>query len=78
MRFDLDFNLLRTLIVLADKQNLKKAGMALGLTESAVSKQMAKLRDQLNDDLFVRMSGKLELQNTHYRFCLKSKWRSLI
>lgn len=60
MRFDLDFNLLRTLIVLADKQNLKKAGMALGLTESAVSKQMAKLREQLNDDLFVRMSGKLE------------------
>lgn len=40
MRFDLDFNLLKTLLVLAEKQNLKKAGLTLGLTESAVSKQL--------------------------------------
>ncbi|EHK4784811.1 LysR family transcriptional regulator [Vibrio parahaemolyticus] len=59
MRFTLDFNLLKTLIVLAEKQNLKKAGIVLGLTESAVSKQITRLREQLNDDLFVRMSGKL-------------------
>ncbi|MGI9897860.1 LysR family transcriptional regulator [Vibrio natriegens] len=60
MRFDLDFNLLKTLLVLAEKQNLKKAGITLGLTESAVSKQLTRLREQLNDELFIRMSGKLE------------------
>lgn len=60
MRFDLDFNLLKMLLVLAEKQNLKKAGLTLGLTESAVSKQLTRLREQLNDELFIRMSGKLE------------------
>ncbi len=60
MRNDLDFNLFKTLIVLAEKQNLKKTGIALGITESAVSKQLTRLREHLNDDLFVRMSGKLE------------------
>ncbi|TOE84722.1 hypothetical protein CGJ34_08215 [Vibrio parahaemolyticus] len=63
MRFDLDFNLLKTLLVLAEKQNLKKAGITLGLTESAVSKQLTRLREQLNDELFVRMAGKLEPTN---------------
>ncbi|NVN83604.1 LysR family transcriptional regulator [Vibrio sp. Scap24] len=60
MRIDLDLNLLKTLIVLTEKQNLNKAGVVLGLTESAVSKQLNRLREQLNDDLFVRMSGKFE------------------
>ncbi len=63
MRLDLDFNLLKTLLILAEKQNLKKAGIILGLTESAVSKQLTRLREQLNDELFLRMAGKLEPTN---------------
>ncbi len=60
MRPDLDLNLLKTLTVLAEKKSLKKAGMRLGLTESAVSKQLARLREQLNDELFIRIAGSLE------------------
>ncbi|MDH0447582.1 LysR family transcriptional regulator [Shewanella sp. GD04112] len=60
MRLDLDFNLLKTLVVLADKKSLKKAGVTLGLTDSAVSKQLARLREQLNDELFIRLAGQFE------------------
>ncbi len=41
MRVDLDLNLMRTLLVVAENKSLKRAGMRLGLTESAVSKQLA-------------------------------------
>ncbi len=60
MRLDIDYNLLKTLLVVAEKQNLKRAGITLGLTESAVSKQLTRLREQLKDELFIRVSGKLE------------------
>ncbi len=76
MRFDIDFNLLKTLIVLAEKQSLKRAGITLGLTESAVSKQLGRLREQLNDELFVRMSGKLE--PTNYALSILPKVKAAI
>ncbi len=60
MRVDLDLNLMKTLLVVAENKSLKRAGMRLGLTESAVSKQLARLREQLDDELFVRVAGRLE------------------
>lgn len=56
----LDLNLLRTLVVLREKRNLKLAGVKLGITESAVSKQLTRLREQLDDMLFERTSSGLE------------------
>lgn len=60
MNLDLDLNLIKTLLVLSEKKTLKATGVFLGVTESAVSKHLTKLRAQLNDDLFARVSGKLE------------------
>lgn len=60
MRSDFDLNLLKTLVILAEKKNLKKTGISLGLTESTVSKQLARLREHLDDELFVRVAGVLE------------------
>ncbi len=56
----LDLNLLRTLVVLKEKRNLKLAGVKLGITESAVSKQLTRLREQLDDMLFERTTNGLE------------------
>lgn len=47
-------SLLPTFKAIFDHRSLVDAGRALGLTQSAVSKQLAKLRDWLQDDLFVR------------------------
>lgn len=55
----IDLNLMRTLLVLCEKRSLKQAGVKLGKTESAVSKQLSKLREQLGDVLFERTSSGL-------------------
>ncbi|MBD0787336.1 LysR family transcriptional regulator [Vibrio sp. Y2-5] len=57
---NLDYNLLQTFVLLYKHKNLKLAGRALGVTESAVSKQLSKLREQLDDPLFVRDNQGLE------------------
>lgn len=57
---NLDYNLLQTFVLLYKHRNLKLVGRALGVTESAVSKHLSKLREQLNDPLFVRDSQGLE------------------
>ncbi len=54
MANSLDYNLLQTFVLLYKHRNLKAVGRALGVTESAVSKHLAKLREQLDDPLFVR------------------------
>ncbi len=54
MANSLDYNLLQTFVLLYKHRNLKTVGRALGVTESAVSKHLAKLREQLDDQLFVR------------------------
>jgi len=57
---NLDYNLLQTFVLLYKHRNLKAVGRALKVTESAVSKHLAKLREQLGDPLFVRNSHGLD------------------
>jgi DNA-binding transcriptional LysR family regulator len=50
----LDLNLLRVLDVMLEERNVTRAGARLGLTQSAVSHALNRLRYALNDELFVR------------------------
>ncbi|PQJ88980.1 LysR family transcriptional regulator [Aliivibrio sifiae] len=61
---NVDLNLLRTLILIHEHKSLKLVSRKLGKSESAVSKQLTKLREQLGDILFERSHASLE--PTHY------------
>jgi len=50
----LDLNLLRVFDVLLEERNATRAGARLGLSQSAVSHALSRLRYALNDELFVR------------------------
>jgi len=50
----LDLNLLRVLDVMLEERSVTRAGARLGLTQSAVSHALNRLRYLLDDDLFVR------------------------
>ncbi|KOO15464.1 hypothetical protein AKJ18_10765 [Vibrio xuii] len=60
MKPDLDLNLLVVLVLMNEYRQLKPVAKALGKTESAVSKYLAKLRGQLGDPLFIRNSREFE------------------
>jgi DNA-binding transcriptional LysR family regulator len=49
-----DLNLLVVFDAVMREQNLTRAGQRLGLTQSAVSHALSRLRHMLNDELFVR------------------------
>jgi DNA-binding transcriptional LysR family regulator len=49
-----NLNLLRSLDVLLETRNLTAAARLLGLTQSAMSRQLALLRSELNDPLLIR------------------------
>lgn len=49
-----DLNLLRIFDVLLEERSVTKAGVRLGLSQSAVSHALSRLRHMLNDELFVR------------------------
>lgn len=51
-----DVNLLRVLAVLLEERSVKSTASRLYLSQSAVSKQLAKLRDAFDDPLFERLS----------------------
>jgi len=51
---NLDLNLLRVLDVLLEERNVTRTGARLGLTQSAVSHALNRLRYVLNDELFLR------------------------
>ncbi|MGF1750182.1 MULTISPECIES: LysR family transcriptional regulator [Vibrio] len=59
-----DFNLLKVLVMIYQYRNLTTVAAHLGKTESAVSKHLSKLREQLKDPLFVRTVEGFE--PTHY------------
>ena len=50
----LDLNLLRVLDALNEERSVTRAGLRLGVTQSAVSHALHRLRDLLGDDLFHR------------------------
>ncbi len=52
----MDLNLLLTLHVLLEEQNVSRAAARLHLTQPAISKALARLRSQLEDPLFERAS----------------------
>jgi DNA-binding transcriptional LysR family regulator len=51
---NLDLNLLRVLDVLLEERSVTRTGARLGLTQSAVSHALNRLRYMLNDELFIR------------------------
>lgn len=55
-----DVNLLRVLAVLLEERSVKAAAARLYLSQSAVSKQLAKLREAFDDPLFERLSKGLQ------------------
>jgi len=55
----LDLNLLRVLDAVLETRHVTRAARRLGLSQSAVSHAMARLRDTLGDDLLVRGPGGL-------------------
>ncbi|KFA97598.1 MULTISPECIES: LysR family transcriptional regulator [Vibrio] len=59
-----DYNLLKVLVLIYQYRSLTTVAAVLGKTESAISKHLSKLREQLGDPLFVRSSNGLE--PTHY------------
>ena len=56
----LDLNLLRVFDALLDERNVTRAGARLGLSQSAVSHALGRLRLLLDDELFVRRSSGMD------------------
>lgn len=56
----LDFNSLKLLKILGEEKNTKRAGERLFISQPAVSKSLRKLREQFNDQLFLRQKHGLE------------------
>ena len=57
---NLDLNLLRVLDVMLEERSVTRTGSRLGLTQSAVSHALNRLRYMLNDDLFLRGSAGMQ------------------
>lgn len=57
---NLDLNLLRVFDALLEERSVTRAGDRLGLTQSAVSHALGRLRHVLGDPLFTRKSGGIE------------------
>ena len=57
---NLDLNLLRVLDVLLEERSVTRAGARLGLTQSAVSHALNRLRYMLDDELFLRGSSGMQ------------------
>jgi DNA-binding transcriptional LysR family regulator len=61
VNFDrIDLNLIRVLDVILEERNLVRAGLRLHLSQSAVSHALARLREAIGDELFVRTGKGLE------------------
>ena len=57
---ELDLNLLRVFDTLFEMRSVTRAAGKLGLTQSAVSHALRRLRDALDDPVFVRAPGGLQ------------------
>src|SRR3546814_40276 len=57
---ELDLNLLRIFDTLIEQRSVTRTANRLGLTQSAISHALARLRQSVGDPLFVRVSGGLQ------------------
>lgn len=57
---NLDLNLLRLFIVLSQEKNMRKAALKMHVSQPAISQSLQKLRDKLNDELFIKVRTGLE------------------
>lgn len=58
---DLDLNLLKVLLVLLEEKNTGRAAERLNTSQPAVSRTLARLRQEFDDPLFIRYSKGLKL-----------------
>lgn len=58
---DIDIKLLKTFLAVAEKNNLTKAAMTIGRTQSAISQQISKLETLLGSPLFIRHNKNISL-----------------
>ena len=56
-----DLNLFKVLVALFEERSVSRAAVRLGRTRSAVSNSLRRLREAMNDPLFVRAPGGLVL-----------------
>ena len=67
----MDFNLYPVFLEIMRTRSVTRAAEALGLTQAATSNALARLRNQLNDPLFVRSKG--GMLPTHYALSIQPK-----
>ncbi|WP_239670959.1 helix-turn-helix domain-containing protein [Vibrio variabilis] len=60
---NLDLNLLTLLKVVVETRNVSQAGEILGISQTSVSRGMAKLRETFGDQLFIRKAHGVEPLN---------------
>jgi DNA-binding transcriptional LysR family regulator len=59
-RMDVDLNLLPILLVLLDERSVSRTAERLDLSQPSVSAALGKLRESMNDALFIRSGGSME------------------
>lgn len=59
-RTDLDLNLLNIVVALYEERSVSRAAERLGVSQPTLSGSLARLRESLNDDLFIRSGGAME------------------
>ena len=70
---NLDLDLIRTFVTVADSGSMTVAANRLHLTQGAVSQQVKRLEDVLDCLLFVRKTRKLELTRQGEQFLVKAR-----
>ncbi|WP_345816246.1 LysR substrate-binding domain-containing protein [Paraburkholderia sp. PREW-6R] len=73
MTRNLDLNLIRTFVTVADNASMTVAANLLHMTQGAVSQQVKRLEDTLDCLLFVRKTRKLELSRQGEQFLVKAR-----
>jgi DNA-binding transcriptional LysR family regulator len=73
MTRNLDLDLIRTFVAVADSGSMTVAANLLRMTQGAVSQQVKRLEDVLDCLLFVRKARKLELSREGEQFLVKAR-----
>jgi DNA-binding transcriptional LysR family regulator len=73
MSRNLDLDLIRTFVAVADSGSMTVAANLLHMTQGAVSQQVKRLEDVLDCLLFVRKTRKLELSRQGEQFLVKAR-----